>query len=43
MWRKKHGGLGPSELRRQRQRQLEEESRELKQIVVDLSLDRAML
>ena len=40
-WRKKYGGLGPSELRRLRQ--LEEENRRLKQIVADLSLDKAML
>ncbi len=33
-WRKKYGGVGPSELRRLRQ--LEEESRKLKQIVADL-------
>lgn len=35
------GGIGPSELRRLRQ--LEEENRKLKQIVADLSLDKAML
>lgn len=40
-WRKKYGGVGPSELRRLRQ--LEEENRKLKQIVADLSLDKAML
>lgn len=40
-WRKKYGGLGPSELRRLRQ--LEEENRKLKQLVADLSLDKAML
>ena len=34
-------GRGPSELRRLRQ--LEEENRKLKQIVADLSLDKAML
>ena len=39
--RKKYGGIGPSELRRLRQ--LEEENRKLKQIVADLSLDKAML
>jgi putative transposase len=33
--------VGPSELRRLRQ--LEEENRKLKQIVADLSLDKAML
>ncbi|WP_417339047.1 IS3 family transposase [Halomonas kashgarensis] len=40
-WRKKYGGLGPSELRRLKQ--LEEENRKLKQLVADLSLDKAML
>lgn len=40
-WRKKFGGLGPSEVRRLRQ--LEEENRKLKQLVADLSLDKAML
>ena len=38
VWRKKYGGIGPSELRRLRQ--LEEENRKLKQIVADLSLER---
>lgn len=41
VWRKKYAGVGPSELRRLRQR--EEENRRLKQIVADLSLDKAML
>lgn len=41
VWRKKYAGVGPSELRRLRQ--LEEENRKLKQIVADLSLDKAML
>ncbi|SDD96912.1 putative transposase [Aquimonas voraii] len=41
LWRKKFGGLGVSELRRLRQ--LEEENRKLKQLVADLSLDKAML
>ena len=41
LWKKKFGGLGPSELRRLRQ--LEEENRKLKQLVADLSLDKAML
>jgi putative transposase len=41
IWRKKYGGVGPSELRRLRQ--LEEENRKLKQIVADLSLDKAVL
>lgn len=40
-WRKKSGGLGVSELRRLRQ--LDEENRKLKQLVADLSLDKAML
>lgn len=37
-WRKKYGGIGPSELRRLRE--LEEENRKLKQIAADLSLDK---
>lgn len=40
-WRQKYAGVGPSELRRMRQP--EEENRKLKQIVADLSLDKAML
>lgn len=40
-WKKKFGGLGPSELRRLRQ--LEEENTKLKRLVADLSLDKAML
>jgi putative transposase len=40
-WRKKYGGLGINELRRLRQ--LEEENHKLKQLVADLSLDKAML
>lgn len=40
-WKKKFSGLGVSELRRLRQ--LEEENRKLKQLVADLSLDKAML
>lgn len=40
-WRAKYAGVGPSELRRMRQ--LEEENRKLKQLVADLSLDKAML
>jgi len=40
-WRKKYGGLGPSELRRLKQ--LEEENSKLKRLVADLSLDKAML
>jgi putative transposase len=39
--KKKFGGMGLSELRRLRQ--LEEESRKLKQLVADLSLDKVML
>ena len=41
LWKKKYQNLGPSEVRRLRQ--LEEENRKLKQIVADLSLDKAML
>jgi putative transposase len=41
LWKKRYGGVGPCELRRLRQ--LEEENRKLKQIVADLSLDKAML
>ena len=40
-WRKKYGGLGPSELRRLKQ--LEEENARLKRLVADLSLDKSML
>jgi putative transposase len=40
-WKKKYGGLGPSELRQLRQ--LQEENAKLKRIVADLSLDKAML
>ena len=40
-WKKKYGGLGVSELRRLRQ--LEEENRQLKRMVADLSLDKQML
>lgn len=40
-WRKKYGGLGPSELKRLKQ--LEEENHRLKKLVADLSLDKAML
>jgi putative transposase len=36
-WKRKFGGLGPSELR-----MLEEETRRLKKLVADLSLDKAM-
>jgi len=40
-WKKKYGGLGPSEVRRLKQ--LEEENTRLKKLVADLSLDKAML
>lgn len=40
-WRKKFAGLGVAELRRLKQ--LEEENRQLKGLVADLSLDRQML
>ena len=40
-WKKKYGGMGVPELRRLRQ--LEEENRQLKQLVADLSLDKQML
>ncbi len=40
-WRKKYGGLLPSEMKRLKQ--LEEENGKLKKIVADLSLDKAML
>ena len=40
-WRKKYGGLMPSEMKRLRE--LEDENNRLKKIVADLSLDRAML
>ncbi len=40
-WKKKYGGVGPSELRRMRQ--LEEENAKLKRLVADLSLDKVML
>ena len=40
-WKKKFGGLGISELRRLKQ--LEEENRQLKKLVADLSLDKQML
>ena len=39
--RKKYGGLMPSEMKRLRQ--LEEENRRLKRLVVNLSLDKEML
>jgi len=40
-WKQLYGGLGPSELRKMRQ--LEEENQKLKRLVADLSLDKAML
>ncbi len=40
-WKKRFGGVAPSEVRRLKQ--LEEENRRLKQMVADLSLDRPML
>ncbi len=40
-WRKKYAGLMPSEMKRLKQ--LEEENRQLKRVVADLSLDKAML
>ncbi len=40
-WKKKYGALGVSELRRLKQ--LEEENRQLKKLVADLSLDKQML
>ena len=40
-WKRKYGGMGVPELRRLRQ--LEEENNKLKQLVADLSLDKAML
>jgi len=40
-WKKKYDGLGVSELRRLRQ--LEEENRQLKRLVADLTLDKQML
>jgi len=40
-WKKKYGGLMPSELRKLKQ--LEEENTRLKRLVADLSLDKEML
>jgi putative transposase len=40
-WRKKYGGLAPSEL--QRLKQLEAENQKLKSLVADLSLDKQIL
>ncbi|VTO24584.1 transposase IS3/IS911 family protein [Klebsiella variicola] len=40
-WRKKYGGISPSEPKHMQQ--LEEENLRLKKLVADLSLDKAML
>ena len=40
-WKKKYGGMMPSDLRKLRQ--LEEENGQLKKLVADLSLDKQML
>ena len=40
-WRKKYGGLMPSEMKRLKQ--IEEENQRLKKLVADLSLDKEML
>jgi len=40
-WKKKFGGLMPSEVRKLRQ--LEEENRRLRRLVANLSLDKEML
>lgn len=40
-WKRKYGGLGVSDLRRLKQ--LEEENRQLKRLVADLTLDKQML
>jgi len=40
-WKKKYAGMLPSDLRRMRQ--LEEENRQLKKLVANLSLDKQML
>jgi len=40
-WKKKYGGMGVAEVRKLRI--LEEENRQLKQLVADLSLDKQML
>jgi len=40
-WKKRYAGMGVAELRRLKQ--LEDENRKLKQLVADLSLDKAML
>ena len=40
-WKRRYGGLGVSDLRRLKQ--LEEENRQLKRLVADLTLDKQML
>jgi len=40
-WKKKYSGMMPSDVRRLKQ--LEEENRQLKKLVADLSLDKQML
>jgi hypothetical protein len=40
-WKKQYAGLGIAEIRRLKQ--LEDENRRLKQVVADLTLDKAML
>jgi putative transposase len=40
-WKKRYGGLTPSEVKRRRQ--LEDENNRLKKMVPDLTLDKAML
>jgi putative transposase len=40
-WKKKYAGLMPSEMKRLRE--LEQENAQLKKIIADLSLDKAML
>ena len=40
-WRRRYGGLMPSEMKRLKQ--LEEENQRLKKLVADLSLDKEML
>jgi putative transposase len=40
-WKKKYGGMLPSDLKKLRQ--LEEENRQLKKLVANLSLDKQML
>ncbi len=40
-WKKKYGGMMPSDVKKLKQ--LEEENRQLKKLVADLSLDKQML